>query len=179
MSNPNWHELYFDWIRRQVGITANPNPRRRHQLLLEQMLNTDFEWFVPNDDNRASDGLELRERFVIDNNYEPDIRDTNCSILEMVVALCHRLAFEDGKSVDHWFWELMDNAQLRQFTDEYYEDHDDAYQLVDDILQRINQRDYDEDGYGGFFPLARPPCDQTEMELWYQMSAYLLENEEE
>lgn len=179
MIKRNWHELYFDWLRKQVGVTMNPNPRRRHWLLLEQLINTEFEWFVPNDDNRAADGEALRHEFIDEYEADPGMMDSNCSMLEMLVALCRRLSFEDGKTVDGWFWELMENVELRRFTDEYYEDHADAYEEVDEILHRINKRDYDEDGQGGLFPLSRPPCDQTQVEIWYQMSSYLLEDEEE
>ncbi len=49
---------------------------------------------------------------------------------------------------------------------------------IDDILERLIWRQYQEDGQGGFFPLAWPEQDQREVELWYQMNAYLAENED-
>lgn len=174
----NWHELYFDWLRRKVGVTMNPNPRRRHWLLLEQLINTEFEWHVCNDDNRAGDGKALRQAFISEFSADPGMSDSKCSMLEMLVALCDRLSFEDGKSVEQWFWELMENVGLRRFNDEYYEDHEDTYEDVHEILTRIIRRDYDANGEGGLFPLANPKEDQREVELWYQMSAYLLEDEE-
>jgi hypothetical protein len=35
-----------------------------------------------------------------------------CSMLEMLIALCYRLEFEDGREMDEWFWELMKNLDL-------------------------------------------------------------------
>jgi len=36
-------------------------------------------------------------------------------------------------------------------------------------------RDYHADGRGGFFPLTNPDTDQTKVEIWYQMNAYVTE----
>lgn len=173
----SWHELYFDWLRTQLGITANPNPKRRHWLLLEQLINTPFLWTVPNDDNRIEDGKELRLEFVHDYAADPGIMESECSMLEMLVALCRRLSFEAEGDVDEWFWELMENIDLRQFTDEVYEDYEETIDRVDLALRKVIDRTYAPDGYGGLFPLKHPGCDQRTVEIWYQMGAYLLENE--
>lgn len=178
MSERNWHELYFEWLRRQVGVTANMNPKRRHWLLLEQLINTKFEWSVSNDDNRVEDGYELRQEFIFQYSADPGMMDTECSMLEMLIALCRRLSFETDSDPDAWFWELMTNAGLRGFNDEVYEDYECTIDRVDDILRTIIDREYEPNGDGGLFPLKNPDADQTKVELWYQMSAYLLEVDE-
>jgi hypothetical protein len=44
---------------------------------------------------------------------------------------------------------------------------------VEDILDTCIWRTYQPDGQGGFFPLAWPEEDQTKVELWYQIAAYI------
>jgi hypothetical protein len=43
------------------------------------------------------------------------------------------------------------------------------------ILDRVIRREYEPDGTGGFFPLQNPLEDQTQVEIWYQMAAYINE----
>jgi hypothetical protein len=45
---------------------------------------------------------------------------------------------------------------------------------IDDILTRLIERTYKPNGEGGFFPLPQTDEDQTKVEIWYQMSAYIL-----
>ena len=69
----------------------------------------------------------------------------------------------------------MENLDLRQFSDEVYEDYIDAPDLVQERVDVFLDRAYSPDGTGGLFPLHEPDEDQRQVELWYQMSAYLLE----
>ena len=48
--------------------------------------------------------------------------------------------------------------------------------LINEAFQMINERSYAFDGYGGLFPLRKPHQDQRNIEIWYQMQAYLMEN---
>ena len=52
-----------------------------------------------------------------------------------------------------------------------------TYEEVNDVLDRVIWRTYRWDGHGGLFPLNEPEKDQREVEIWYQLSAYLLERE--
>jgi hypothetical protein len=45
--------------------------------------------------------------------------------------------------------------------------------VVDEILERVIGRTYRPDGRGGFFPLRYAEKDQREVELWYQLNAYV------
>jgi hypothetical protein len=46
---------------------------------------------------------------------------------------------------------------------------------VDNILYNLVWRNYHADGRGGFFPLQNPDVDQTKVEIWYQLNAYVSE----
>ena len=49
---------------------------------------------------------------------------------------------------------------------------------IDSALEAVITRSYYSDGQGGLFPLMDPSSDQRKTEIWYQMAAYLLENQD-
>jgi hypothetical protein len=167
-------ELYLDWLYRQVGDPTITNPNRTYWRILKQLYCKEFVWIVPNDDNRIADGRDLRYEFVDDinlRNVDAGWYNLGCSMLELLVGLSRRFSFEcDGEPRD-WFWHMMDNIKLRRHSDG--KSWDEA--VVNDILDRIIWRQYKYDGRGGLFPLKDAREDQTKIELWYQLSAYIIE----
>jgi hypothetical protein len=102
----------------------------------------------------------------------------DCSVLEMLIGLSRRLAFEEEGEPRGWFWHLIENLELRHFTDRHYSSGESwCFNHVDEKLDCLLDRHYEYDGSGGLFPLHNPLEDQKDVELWYQMSAYLLERE--
>lgn len=169
---------YLEWLYGQVGIVQNRNPERSHWNLLRQLYVTQFQWFVPNDDNRAEDGKALRERFLEQTGYPLDDPfrlwvNLECSMLEMLIALAQQVAFESGRSPAEWFWRLLHNLELDRYSDDIYEIS--IQEDVEEKLSNLNDRLYDQSGTGGLFPLRDAHQDQRKVELWYQMQAYLLE----
>lgn len=168
-------ELYFRWLYSQVSNVKLRNPSRTYWSLLKLLHMKEFVWFVPNDDNRLEDGRLLRTEFVETNHIQdvdPNWKDLGCSMLEMLIGLSRRLWFEDDLPADEWFWHMLENLGLNGFTDRGGWDEQD----VDEILNVVIWRTYEPDGRGGLFPLMDAHEDQREVELWYQMSEYLLEN---
>jgi hypothetical protein len=169
-------EEYFVWLYGQV---ANPNARNRRRLyfnLFRQMYSTECIWLVPNDDARLQDGKDLRHEFILLNAIEDvDSRWLNleCSFLEMLIALARRIAFETDGNVDTCFWLMLGNIELHECSDAYEYNPE----AVAEVIDRVIWRQYDPNGFGGLFPLQRPDKDQTKVELWYQLAAYILENE--
>lgn len=143
---------------------------------MEELFKKQFLWFVPNDDNRVEDSRELRCEFLDTAGLPDDDRmwmDLDSSVFELIIGVARRAAFETDGEVDIWFWQLMDNLGLRSFTDEVYMDN--GASSVNDILETLINRTYSRDGHGGLFPLKHPRANQRNVEIWYQMSAYLLE----
>lgn len=176
-TNGTLDDRYLTWLHRQLEPEEQKNPHRSHWLLCEQMHKTEFTWFIPNDDNRLYDGLDLRQEF-IDLEEGGDVPGIwlaeACSFLEMIVALSRRMSFESRLGSDYWFWRLMENLDLRKYVDDIYDE--DAQQAVEDALDRVMSRTFHADGNGGLFPLVHGGKDQRQVELWYQMSQYLMEN---
>jgi hypothetical protein len=167
-------ELYFVWLYSQVGEVEEKNPNRTYWRLLRQLYQKEFVWFVPNDDNRIEDGKELRIEFVDDARLEDvDIHWINlgCSMFELLVGLSRRLAFEAEGEPRDWFWEMLDNLDLARLND----GRGFNPETVDEILDRVIYRTYDANGDGGLFPLKDTLNDQRKVELWYQLSEYVLE----
>lgn len=169
-------DRYFEWLYHKIGAVRNRNPSRSHWRLAKQLYTTPFEWTVPNDDNRMEDGCDLRYEFL----DEEDIHDADpawmglqCSMLEMLIGLAERASFESYGAPGDWFWKLLQNVDLKGYTDAVYSTA--IEREVGRTLERINHRKYNADGTGGLFPLSNPNEDQRQVELWYQLSAYLLE----
>lgn len=168
-------ERYFKWLYSQIASLDTRNPARSYWKLCRHLYTKPFTWFVPNDENRAEDGRGLREEFLDEEelveNHDWMVMD--CSVLEMLIALSRRAAFQASGAPDEWFWLIMDNVDLRQFNDSNFRGS--SKHQVEEVLDRILERRYDYDGLGGLFPLEDPMQDQRRTELWYQLSAYLLE----
>lgn len=166
-------EAYFEWLAVQVVNIRLRDPRKTNWEVLKQLHSTEFFWRIRNDDNRVSDGLELRAEF-LNGTYEGGLEALGCSFLEMLIALSRRLVFQtEGASVAEWFWHLLRNVDLVISDYDYVERR--MHNFVDQVLQNINNRTYETNGRGGLFPLYNPVIDQTKVELWYQMNSYLLE----
>lgn len=168
-------ERYLKWLCGQVGPINLRNPSHTYWNLLGQMHSTEFVWMVPNDDNRLEDGLLLREEFGVPDG-DPWWNQP-CSFLEMLIALSRRLAFEDGGEAAWWFWHMIDNLGLSEYNDRSFFTEDQRYDIAE-TLDRVIHRQYSYSGQGGLFPLEDPEEDQRDVEIWYQLSAYLSEREE-
>jgi hypothetical protein len=175
MSEP-LDEIYFKWLYSQVASLRLKNPSRTYWSLLLDLFKKEFEWFVPNDDNRKEDGRDLRHEFVeLHEIDDPDLEwlGLPCSMLEMMIGLSRRLSFEaDGEPRD-WFWHLVENLDLHKYNDKNYDDR--GRDNIDRALDIVIWRRYSASGRGGLFPLKNPQSDQREVEVWYQLSAYLNE----
>ena len=175
---------YFNWLCELVHIDQI---ERSYWLLAKDMYRKEFISFIEHDDNRASDGIELREDFMRETNCDGYLdMDRGCSVLEMMIALARRMDFETSDPNDpydamdttsYWFWEMVENLGLIEFDDSSYVDMD-GQTYVDWILDGFINRQYESNGEGGLFPLKGCCEDQRDVEIWYQMSAYLMEHHE-
>lgn len=168
-------EMYLEWLYSQVGDTSYANPTHTYWNLLKKLSTKPFVCIVERDTNRVEDGLELRERFLRESRVTgPDVQawmELPCSVLEVMVALSERLAFEGDGEAYEWFWEMVRNLGL----DDYNDRRRFSNRRVDETLDRFINREYEYNGHGGLFPLYDAKEDQRKVELRYQQAAYLLE----
>jgi hypothetical protein len=166
-------EEYLTWLYNQVGDVKERNRSLTYWRLLRQLHSIEFVWVVPNDDNRVQDGRGLREEWAAERNISVNqaFRARGCSFLEMLIGLSRRIAFEADGHVVVWFWHLIDNLGLLGCTDRSRYNQSE----VDDRIKTVIFRNYARNGQGGLFPMRHARKDQREVEIWYQMNAYLLE----
>ena len=137
--------------------------------LLRKLYKREFIWMVPNDDNRAADGRDLRYEFRDRYGFkelDPEWMGLGCSVLEMLIALSNTLAFEAEQDPGYWFWVLLDNLGL---------DNKSTSEEINEVLETFIWRTYSRTGHGGLFPLKDTIHDQREVELWYQLCEYVIE----
>lgn len=141
-----------------------------YEMLMRILFEREFRWTNDLDANRARDGLDVRAIY-LDHDHSP------CSWLEMLIGLAQRMSFIQGGEVSYWFWELIQNLGLDRMRDsKLRRGYGRQSYLVKNKLQRIEDRTFDFDGSGGIFPLQHPKEDQRNVEIWYQMHAWLEEN---
>ena len=159
-------DKYYHWLVEQISIGKS---NRTFDSLFQCMHHREFVWFIPNDDNRIGDALDLRREFWGEGRFLPQ---NGVSILEVFVALSRRMAWVGGGEAPDWVWVLIKNLGLNRFPDPLTYRKE---QRIEDILETFLWRNYQPNGEGGLFPLLKTKDDQTKVELWYQMHAYINE----
>ena len=170
-------ERYLDWLYSLVAPVTSRNPARSYRLLLEHLFKRQFRWSIANDDNRIEDARELRFDFLDRHEITHDDLywiELDASVLEVLMSLSQRAAFQSSETPEFWFWKFLENLRLSMYTDEVYRRGE--WENIDEILNKFIDRTYRASGYGGLFPLRHPKEDQRKVEIWYQMAAYLIEN---
>ena len=166
--------LYFNWLCAKVINITDFDRTATYWNLLRKLYHTEFVWIVSGDDNRAEDGKELRREFIFQAEIpdDPEWRIViGCSVLEMLVAFARVAEFQDETPVSDWFWEFITNLGLSEYSDQA--DFDPEY--IDAVLDQLIWRTYDANGNGGLFPIKNPTEDQREVQIWYQFSEYLVD----
>jgi hypothetical protein len=168
MSNLN--RKYFDWLKKQITIANDGG----YDDLLHCLHSREFVWVVPNDDNRVADAMDLRKQFYSIREALPEqMPDDGATVLEAIVALSRRLEFNAGGNAHEWAWTLIQNLGLSELTDPINKDGE---EFIVNVLDALIWRTYEHNGTGGFFPLQHSEEDQTQVEIWYQMSAFIREH---
>lgn len=168
---------YFDWMCRLV--CNREYPKKSYNKLLNFLDSVEFTYIIDMDDNRATDGINLRYRYGYEENIDSRIiasylDDHDCTVLEMMVALalrCEETIMYDpeyGDRTSEWFWVMIKNLGLDVMTNAYF-DVDYSENVIDVFLNR----EYDANGRGGLFRINDVSKDLRDVEIWYQMCWYL------
>lgn len=170
---------YFNYLLDIVDIDGI----EKYIKVLDILYRTDYRWSIHNDDNRAMDGIEIRYNYQRDHDIsDKDMEELlliPCSVIEVICGLAIRMddIMRDPEEphINRWFWELIGNLGLLNFTDDLY--NKGAWSEVDikKILDILMDRTYDELGHGGLFPRNICHVNQKEAELFSQMNGYLNE----
>ena len=166
---------YYNWL---LDLVCGDRPERElYSQLLMRLHQHEFIWFMMMDENRASDGVNLRRRFATVMGYEDVIGylDEPCSVLEMMIGLavrCEEWLMDNphkGNRTAQWFWTMIRNMQLSRMTDAIFN-----LAYVDMCINRMLERQYEFDGSnGGLFVVNNPRRDMRDIEIWAQLAAYV------
>ena len=122
---------YFEWLYNYV-CKNKVHSKISYRNLLMMLHETEFIFSIPNDENRAVDGENLRYRFELEFEERegmglPCKITGPCSVLEMMIALairCEETIMDDplyGDRTAQWFWRMMSNLGLGLMTDDIYD----------------------------------------------------------
>ena len=142
---------YLNHLKEMVRIEDSSE----FEVLLERLWKKEYYSILPNDQNRAKDGIFLRD----ESSDLPDYKFGPCRILEMLIALSRKMEYQ------------LDAGRFSE-----------TYEL-DMILTNWLDRKYSANGLGGIFPIhgwrrnIHQP--QNQVEIWYQMMLYLSKNYED
>ncbi len=167
---------YFNWLKNLINPDGLP-----YNCLLEDLYNTDFVVVKDDDNNRVTDGTDLRYIFCEQQGMTPQdaffllddiFRDKKCSVLEMMVAIANRMdesIMWNGTQRTHvWFFEMLNTMELLPYDDNNYESD-----MVQIIVQDMMQYNIQPDGRGGLFESPFEDVDMREHSIWYQMQIYI------
>lgn len=171
---------YFDWLVDLMCADRFPS-YISYNRLFAHLHSTRFTYLIPMDENRASDGIDLRRRFALYQGYEDEAYDMvidmlsgPCSVLEMMIALairCEENIMDDpsiGDRTQQWFWVMITNLGLNSMTDDRF---DPLY--VRNAVDILLNREYEPDGRGGLFTIRDCRVDLRRVEIWHQLCKYL------
>ncbi len=170
---------YFEWLVELV-CGERYSEATSYRRLLQTLHSIEFTYFVPNDQNRAADGEDLRYRYFL-TKCDPECEELileslygPCSVLEMMIALslrCEENIMDDpsvGDRSAQWFWNMIDNLGLKMQTDSNFNE----IKIISAISRLVN-REYDHDGRGGLFTVNNCPVDMRKIEIWSQMWRFI------
>lgn len=144
--------------------------------LLSYLSHREFTVVIPNDINRAEDGIDLRFRYQLmtGETIEKKYCVNSCSVLEMMIALsirCEETIMDNpayGDRTGQWFWSMVKNLGLYSMTDDRFD-----VEYVAFVVDRFLNRDYEPNGEGGLFKIHNCKYDLRKVEIWYQLCWYL------
>lgn len=173
----NFGDLYFEWLY-DMMCSIRYGGEVSYRKLLTYLHSVEFRYFMLNDENRASDGKELRYRFLHYRGCDADeydgLLDEPCSVLEMMVALAIRCEEnimdnpEKGNRTTQWFWGMINSLGLGTMMDSRFDE-----EYVANVINRFMDRKYAPNGRGGLFTINECDRDLRDVEIWYQLCWYL------
>lgn len=172
----NLNDNYLNWLE---GIVCDED-HQDYKNLLYFLYNTEFIWSVKKDENRAEDGIHLRNVFEDQFGYSGRRLGDPCSVLEMMISLSVRCSEDilwDGET--NWtpfiFWSMIDNLGLIDSIDSNWNQY-----FVEAKIGIFLERKYENDGSGSLFRLgpkkSQIPNNFKKLEIWYQMQHWISEN---
>lgn len=170
-------DVYFNWLYDQLFKIRNIESYQSYTTMCRVMHQVVFKSLVHYDSNRIAVAADFRNQYV--QQFQPtglvlaNLLRPDATVLEVLYGLARQADDMIPLMVPTWFEIFYTHLGLKKYNDEYCLTR--PTQQMTRIVNRFNNRDYRYDGTGGIFPLRHAQTDQREVELWYQMGAYMTE----
>ena len=160
---------YVHWVLKDK-LSLTDKETHTYLYIVLTLTDVEFTWRHPMDENRALDGLELRDDFEYETGEYLDKSSglmASCTFFEMLAALAIRCEnqlmrnLSMGDRTSKWFFEFLENLGL-----------------LDTNLREEKIKERAEDFMNGeldMFPLKRKGIVQKNEQIWKQLSAYINE----
>ena len=142
---------YIKWLASLVGIALGSDSYATFRYLYD----TDYYWELHDDENRAQDALNLRERYLDEHgsiDAETEAHEKPASVLEVLVAFAQRIEDsimydpDEGDRTALWFFLMIENLGLDTYI---WSTSLPDKALIGPILDVWMGRQYKKDGRGG------------------------------
>lgn len=171
--NTKYHRYLVDCVTQDATRANDAKPLWGK--LFDKLDSVVFVSDNQDDDNRISDALELRERFIYENEFSPwdSLERGDATVLEVMVALAIRIEesiMTDpnyGDRTGQWFWNMIVSLGLGGLHNRFYDE-----QYVDNILNRWMNHEYEPNGKGSLFTVYSRN-DMRSLSIWEEMNEYL------
>ena len=177
-------DQYLEWIYDLVlDRSCDVKPQYAYDKLIRELYSIEFYSINEMDGNRISDGIHLRYTFGCNMGYTDRevilyLDNRPCSVLEMMTALANRCESQImtnesyGDRTRKWFRKMLMSLGLHGMNNMSFDK-----EVVDRVIERFLDREYEYSGKGGLFALRHPDRDQRGLDIWAQMCDYLYEIE--
>ena len=162
---------YIHWVLRD-RLHLTEKECKANRCLVSALAEVEFVPRHPMDENRAEDGLELRNDFEYETGEYLDKSSglmPSCTFFEMVAALAIRCESQIMRNSDigdrtsKWFFEFLGNLDLLGRDEK---DVDEIFDICEAFMA----------GKKDMFPLKKRGIKQSNEQIWKQLTAYLNEN---
>lgn len=147
--------------------------------LLDLLYSIPFTITMEMDENRVSDGEFLRKRWLQDEDlygYLSEFDDEKVTVLEVLIGIAERYEYQvgnimEGDLTSERFWELLHNLDIEKYSADNYKPLN-----IKEKVRNWMARKYKKDGSGSIFPVKSYKKDMKSLQIWDQMSIYIMEN---
>lgn len=172
-------DIKTEYFNHLVEMVCNKKHHRVDYIpLLDLLHSMKFEYFIDMDANRAADGEYLRKKWLQSEGiyeYLYVFDDEKASVLEVLIAIAERLEFQVGDIMkgDHTadkFWEILRNLDIEKYDSGNFKPLN-----IKEKVRNWMYRKYKKNGFGSIFPCEKCEKDMRNLQIWDQMSVYMME----
>jgi len=169
-------KAYREWLISKLNCIKD----RSYKKLLRALYSIEFYALIPNDEDRAKDGVRIRNEWSEIHEDDVDILFGPCKMLEFLIGMAIQTEMQifASKWIDEWnfikiFWMFIENLGLSEFCDKNFVTCDKFYEKIVTKCDGFCDRKYTCDGFGGIFPVKNAGKDMRKLNLWAQMGIFV------